>query len=191
MDNLPSLHQRALESTGRFLARVEDDAWHSPTPCDPWDVRTLANHIVSGNWWVHELGSGHTIEEVGSRLDGDLLGDDPVIAYEKSAAAAAAAFSGPDAMAAMFAVSYGPVPGKVYARHRFIDVLVHGWDIAAATGQDDLLDPDLVQACWAMVEARPQMRSQWGFAPIEIPAAGDLQTRLLAFVGRPAPWRGP
>ena len=33
-------------------------------------------------------------------------------------------------------MSYGPVPGSVYAGHRFIDVLIHGWDLAKATGQD-------------------------------------------------------
>src|SRR5215203_670981 len=32
----------------------------------------------------------------------------------------------------------------------FMDVLIHTWDVARATGQDEKLDPDLVEACSAM-----------------------------------------
>ena len=58
-------------------------------------------------------------------------------------------------MEAPIAVDTGPVPGNVYAGHRFIDVLIHGWDLAVATGQDSRLDPDLVEICWEIV--RPQL----------------------------------
>ena len=78
---------------------------------------------------------GKTIEEVGDRLDGDVLGDAPLDAYDRSAAIAAAVFRAPGAMDAPCAVSYGPVPGSVYCGHRFLDVLVHGWDVAVSTGQ--------------------------------------------------------
>ncbi len=111
---------------------------------DEWTVRELVNHIVTGNYWAEELGSGKTIEEVGDRLDGDVLGDDPLGVYDDSAARAAAVFRAPGAMEAACAVSYGPVPGSVYCGHRFLDVLVHGWDVAKSTGQDATLDPDLV-----------------------------------------------
>jgi hypothetical protein len=36
------------------------------------------------------------------------------------------------------------VPGSAYAGHRFLDVLVHGWDLAVATGHDYALDPELI-----------------------------------------------
>ena len=99
-------------------------------------VRDLVNHVVSGNFWVDELMAGKTIEEVGDRLDGDVLGEDPVAAYDASAQVAAAAFKAEGAMERPAAVSYGPVPGEVYCGHRFIDVLIHGWDLAASTGQE-------------------------------------------------------
>ena len=77
-----------------------------------------------------------TISEVwGDHLDGDLLGADPLGAYDASAKAAAAVFAIAGALKAPCAVSYGPVPGAVYAGHRFIDVLIHGWDVAVATRQ--------------------------------------------------------
>lgn len=76
----------------------------------PVDVRALVSHLVSGNLWAAELAAGGTIEGVGTRLDGDLLGEDPAGAYEGSAAAAAAVFRRPGALDAPCAVSYGPVP---------------------------------------------------------------------------------
>ena len=96
-------------------------------------------------WWRETCGPPSLPPAAPSRpphrLDGDLLGDDPAAAYAASAAAAAAVFRRPGALDAPCAVSYGPVPGSVYAGHRFLDVLVHGWDLAVATGQDYALDP--------------------------------------------------
>jgi hypothetical protein len=74
-------------------------------------VRALVNHIVAGNLWAAELAAGRTIDDVGDRLDGDVLGGDPLSAYDVSAEAAATAFEAPGALDAPCAVSYGPVPG--------------------------------------------------------------------------------
>src|SRR3712207_7181170 len=56
--------------------------------CEGWDVRELVNHVVSGNFWAGELARGKTIEEVGDRLEGDVIGDDALTAYDASARAA-------------------------------------------------------------------------------------------------------
>ena len=188
--DLPELHDRALQATGRLVAAIKDDQWGRPTPCDDWDVRYLTNHVVSGNWWVEELASGKTIEEVGDRLDGDVLGADPSRAYDDSARAAAAAFRAPGAMERPMAVSYGPVSGEVYAGHRLIDVLIHGWDLAKATGQSTALDPELVAACWQVVEPQKDLLAGSGAfgSTVTVPDGADLQTRLLAVLGRDANW---
>src|SRR5947199_6477965 len=148
---LPSVHERALEHTGRYVTSVKDGQWHDPTPDEEWDVRALVNHVVSGNFWVAPLVAGQTIEEVGDRFDGDLLGDDPAAAYRQSAKEAAAAFNAQGAMQAPCAVSYGPVPGEIYAGHRFLDVLIHGWDLAKLTGPVTTLPADLAEACFEIL----------------------------------------
>jgi uncharacterized protein (TIGR03086 family) len=80
------------------------------------------------------------------------------------------------------------VPGSVYAGHRFIDILIHGWDLAVATGQDRALDPDLVEACWAVVEPQSDLlRGSGQFGDdVTVAAGSDPQTRLLAVLGRRA-----
>jgi uncharacterized protein (TIGR03086 family) len=184
--DLPDLHKSALDSSRRYIAGISDDHWRLPTPCAGWDVRELVNHVVSGNFWAGELARGKTIEEVGTGLDGDVLGEDPLAAYDASAREANAAFRAPGAMEAPCAVSYGPVPGEVYAGHRFIDVLIHGWDVAKATGQDTHLDPTLVEACWQVVEPQRDLLIGSGMFGDhhEVPGSADRQDALLLLLGR-------
>ena len=103
-----------------------------------------------------------------------------------SAKAAATTFEAPGALDAPCAVSYGPVPGSVYAGHRFIDVLIHGWDLATATGQDATLDPELVDAADRLLQDQADMVRASGMfgADLAVPAGAGAQTRLLAFIGR-------
>jgi uncharacterized protein (TIGR03086 family) len=186
MDDIATLHRDGLDSTRRFVAGIRADQWDLPTPCSEWSVRDLVNHIVAGNLWAAELADGRSIDEVGSALDGDVLGDDPLVAYDSSASAAAGAFEQPGALDRACGVSYGPIPGSVYAGHRFIDVLVHGWDVAAATGQDTGLDPRLVAACWELLE--PELEAWQGSGAFAADRRGEIepspQATLLAALGR-------
>ena len=179
-------HRAALDATRAVVARITADQWALPTPCDDWDVRALLNHVVAGNWWAARLAAGETIESVGTEYDGDVVGPEPTDAYDRSALAAAAAFEAPGALDAPCAVSYGPVPGSVYAGHRFVDVLVHGWDLATATGGPSPVTPELAAACWEVVE--PQMSVLRGSgmfgADQAVPADADVTTRLLLTLGR-------
>lgn len=185
MEPIEILHHQALEHTRGYVAGVPPDAWELPSPCEGWDVRELVNHIVTGNWWAMELVHGASIEAVGDRLDGDVLGDDPLGAYDASSKAAATAFEEAGALARPCAVSYGPVPGSVYAGHRFADVLVHGWDLAVATGQDPTLPRDLVRACRTQVDAELEMLRASGMFGDDLSEPGDdEQAQLLGLLGR-------
>ena len=109
--DLPEVHARALDNTRTIVAGVQRSQFGDPTPCEDWDVATLLHHIIYGNFWVSPLVSGETIEQVGDRLEGDLLGDDFVAAYDRSSADCAAAFRAPGAMD-------GTVCGVLRARSR-------------------------------------------------------------------------
>jgi uncharacterized protein (TIGR03086 family) len=186
MTDSTELHAQALEATGRIVRGIAADRWHASTPCLGWDARALVNHLVSGNLWAAELAAGGTIESVGSRLDGDLLGSDPAGSYDASAKVAAEAFRRPGTLDAPCVVSYGPVPGSVYAGHRFFDVFIHGWDLAVATGQGTRLDAGLMQACQEVIE--PQLEAFRGVGalagPLPVPPGASAQARFLAMLGR-------
>lgn len=187
MADLLDAHDEALEHTARYIEAVADDQWGLETPCDGWDVRFLVNHVVSGNFWAAELAAGSTIDEVGARLDGDILGDDPAGQNQRSARAASGVFRQPGALEAPCAVSYGPIPGGVYLGHRFIDVLIHGWDVAIGTDQDPNLPSHLVETCWDLVEPETDnLASSGAFGDGSVVAddGAGLQAVLLAALGR-------
>ena len=184
--NITEAHRRAIESTRRFVAGTKPEQFGAPSPDEGWDVAALLGHIIYGNRWVAPLVAGRTIAEVGDSLEGDQLGADHVAAYDESGESASAAFEAPGALEAPCAVSYGPVPGSVYAGHRFVDVLIHGWDLAVATGQDPTLDPALVEECFAVIEpqlAELDASGQFG-TRLDAPPGADRQTQLLALLGR-------
>ena len=191
MTNVPELdiaamHRRALASTRVVVVGLDPTRWEARTPCEEWTLRELLNHVIAGNWWAARLASGASIADVGSELDGDQVGDAPLGSYDASADAASRAFEAPGALETPCAVSYGPVPGSVYAGHRFIDVLVHGWDLAVASGQDSTLAPDLIDGAWRVLEPQLDMLRASGMFgdDLEIPADADVETRLLMTLGR-------
>jgi len=191
-EGLIEAHRAALAHTGKYVDATPSMAWHQDTPCEGWDAAALMNHITGGNLWAAELMAGRTIDEVGDALDGDQVGEDPSATYQASAQQADGAFSRPGALADPAAVSYGPVPGEVYLGHRFIDVLIHGWDLAAATGQDRTLPPELVQVCQEVIEPQKDLLLPSGMFGIDHTAevADDRQSQLLAMLGRDPQWSG-
>ena len=83
-------------------------------------------------------------------------------------------FRRPGAMEAPCAVSYGPVPGEIYCGHRILDVLIHGWDVAKATGQDTTLPADLVEACFAIVEPQAELLAGSGMFGTDVDRPGRI-----------------
>ena len=101
--------------------------------------------------WLRIVGrapllAGQTIAEVGDRLDGDLLGDDPYAADEAALAEARSAWSMRRADGRTVHLSYGEEGAAEYALQLAADHLIHGWDVAASTGQDRMLPLAQVEA---------------------------------------------
>jgi len=184
--DVPQLHRGAVEYFGSRVQSIGDDQWSLPTPASEWDVRALVNHVLGENRWTPPLFAGSTIEEVGDRFDGDLLGDHPKHAWDEAATEATAAVQQPGAMERIVHLSFGDVPGEEYAMQLFADHLIHGWDLARAIGADDSLDPELVAACAEWFAEREEMYRSGGAvaARVDVPDDADAQTRLLAAFGR-------
>jgi uncharacterized protein (TIGR03086 family) len=184
------LHRRSIAEFARRVKAVADDQWGAPTPCSDWDVRTVVNHVVSENLWTPPLLEGQTLDEVGDRFDGDVLGDDPKGAWKTSARRAVEAVHDAGAMERTTHLSFGDVPGSEYTMQLFADHLIHAWDVARGAGGDDRLNPELVDACakwFSSVEDGYRAGGAIGPRP-EIPAGADEQTTLLAMFGRRADW---
>jgi uncharacterized protein (TIGR03086 family) len=132
------------------------------------------------------LFEGKTLEEVGDRFEGDVLGTHPKEANDRAMAAAVEAVSRPGAMDRIVHLSYSDVPGRHYAFELSNDLWIHGWDLARAIGADERIEPDAVEALFHFYEPlEPGLKASGLFGPkIDPPSNADLQTRLLAVMGR-------
>src|SRR5262245_57114108 len=176
MMDVKTLHRRSVESWQRYVDGVGADQWSLPTPCTDWDVRALVNHVVGEERWTGPLLDGMTIAEVGDRFDGDLLGDDPQATGGAASAEAVAAVD--DKLDGIAAVnpSYGDENPTEYVHQLSADHLIHGWDLAAATGQDRTLDPELVAAVGAWFADREELYRSAGILGPRQPGRGDPQS---------------
>jgi uncharacterized protein (TIGR03086 family) len=186
--DVQALHRRAAEKFAATVQLIGDDQWSLPTPCADWDVRALVQHVVNEQRWVRPLADGATIEEVGTSLDGDLLGDDPKGAAQAAAAEAADAVDERTPQAPTVHLSFGPTPLDEYAMQVTADQLVHGWDLAAAIGADRTMDSDLVAAVGPWFAPQEEMWRQGGAIAPRPESGGDPQSDLLAAFGRDAGW---
>ncbi len=177
-----------LDSIGRFADRVDrigDDQWNAPTPCADWEVRALVNHVCNEQLWAPHLVTGQTIEEVGDRYDGDVLGDDPKAAFRQAADGSRAAFAGAD-LDAIVHLSFGDVPCGVYLEQMLTDAEVHGWDLAHGIEEPAELDVETASRLLPGMQAQADLiRSSGVFGPpVDVPDDADDAAKLLALLGR-------
>jgi uncharacterized protein (TIGR03086 family) len=184
--DLLTAHERAMAEFDRRVRGVPGDAWDAPTPCAGWSVRDLVNHLVSEQRWAPWLLHGATLEEVGGRFDGDVLGDDPVAAWAEASAAARDSFARPGALSRRVHTSGGAIPAEEYGWQMTIDLAVHAWDLARGIRGDDRIDPDLARVVLEVVQ--PHVDDWQGLGifdpPVSVPEHADPQTRLLGLLGR-------
>lgn len=185
--DISDLHRRAIDSFTRRTAAVHGGQWDARTACEGWSVRDLVNHVVAGNREVSPVLDGETGADLAG-LSGDVLGEEPRRAVRDAGADAAGAIERAGALDGIKHPRHGDFPGEVYAWQRFTENLIHGWDVAHATGGDERLDPQLIAACSDFFDQAEDVYRQAGFVGprVPVPPGAAPQTLLLARFGRAA-----
>ena len=183
-----SRYDRVARGFGHRLSEVTDARWGDPTPCSDWSIRDLVDHVLGEQLWVPPLVAGESIEQIGDRFAGDQIGADAVAAWDAARRAVSEALAPEGVGARTVRLSYGDSSVADYVGEVTMDTLVHTWDLARATGGDDSLDPEAVDAAMAFIEPRLDAYRASGLFRDEVPVgpAADAQTRLLAVLGRSA-----
>jgi uncharacterized protein (TIGR03086 family) len=184
-----ALYERAAAGFDHLVHRISGGCWDAATPCQGWTVRDLVNHLAAENCWVEALLGGESIEDVGDRLAGDLLGADPVAGWDTAYSAGLHAARAEGVGGRRVVLGSGPATGDEYLREVGADHLVHMWDLAVALGADDSLDSDLVREVGGWFLARESAYRAAGAIGPRPPVEhdDDPQTRLLAMFGRARP----
>jgi uncharacterized protein (TIGR03086 family) len=164
------------------ISKVSADKWSAQSPCSDWTALDVVRHLTQTPGLFFGL-AGEKAPEVPPVEDG------PMAAWKAARDATQAALDDP----AIAEKEYDGFSGKSTFEKgvdQFIctDLIVHGWDLARATGLDEHIDPkDLADVRAAMAPLADKMRSPQAFGPeIDVPAEADEQTKLLAFLGRRA-----
>jgi uncharacterized protein (TIGR03086 family) len=183
VDQLDSVHA-VVEP---LVAAVASDQWGAPTPCADWDVRALVTHLVGGNRLFAAALGGAPLEQARQALAGDPLGADPAAAYADSAAEVAAAFRAHGTSDRPVTIPFGTVPATVALHLRIAEALVHGWDLARATGRtvsfpDDVLEQEIAFSREFLPRVPPD-RQPFGQSRPVTDDAPPLD-RLVALLGR-------
>lgn len=184
--DLLEAHGQAVRAFGDALHAAGAADGDHRTPCTEWTVRDLVNHLVAEQLWAPSLLAGATLDDVGDRFDGDVLGDDPVSAWDTAAAAAREAFLEDGVLERAVHVSIGLLPARQYAWQMTIDAAVHAWDLATALGLPCPVTEALAERLLDVV--RPWLDEWQGLGifdpPVAVPRSAGATARLVALLGR-------
>jgi uncharacterized protein (TIGR03086 family) len=168
------LYGRASEWTLSKVAGATADLSAS-TPCDEWDVRALMNHMLDTEQYFAGRARGEDVSRP-SPTPPQLLGDDPVADFQRARDDILSTF-GQEGVVERTGPSLGIA---------FCDQLLHGWDLARATGQDAAMPDGLAAVAYDMIHGMMGEGQRGGAFKPEVPVPEDAsaQDRLLGFTGR-------
>jgi uncharacterized protein (TIGR03086 family) len=177
MDPLTQLGHLGPALSG-VVGSISPDQLDGPTPCAELTVRGVLEHMIGGATAFAAAYRGV------SAATPDI--SDPLQAFGPALDDLAAAISAPGAIDRTVAAPFGEVPGETFARFVVLDGLVHGWDLATATGQPYDPPEELVAAVDAFArQTLDPLRDGQTFAAAVEPADGATPIeRLAAYTGR-------
>jgi len=181
----------ATRRMDRVLAGITDDHLTSPTPCTESTVAVLVDHVL-GLTLAFTAAAG---KEFGPYTDtppepGSLREDWRAVAPEQLAALAQA-WEDPAAWTGATRAGGLELPGDVAGLVALDELVVHGWDLAVATGQPYACEPDEMAACTAFAASvTDEQRTAGGlFGPaVAVPTDASALDRLLGLTGRDPSW---
>jgi len=172
------------------IDRIRPEQLELPVPAEwsqtpePTLLDVVAAHAYD-EAWVPDVLAGRTIDEVGDKYGGDLLGGDPLESYDRLNDAATVAVNRPIDPDDVVHLSYGDFPVTTYLEHISTYRAFQAWSIAKHIGLDYSLPPELVDALYEIVV--PQIddwRAMGVFGPaVDVPEDADRETRLLGMTG--------
>jgi uncharacterized protein (TIGR03086 family) len=163
---------------GGVVANLTPDQLDRPTPCAQYDVRGVLEHMIGGAtaFAAAYRGAAPTVPDT----------TDPLAAFGPALGDLGAAVNEPGALERTVAAPFGEVSGDTFARFVVLDGLVHGWDMAMASGQAYEPPDELVAAVDEFAHGvLDDLRDGDTFADAVEPSADATPIeRLAAYTGR-------
>ena len=173
-------YRKLAASMTETIAGVDEERWSAPSPCEGWTARDVVSHLVD----TSAMFLGFIDQEPPS---GPSVDDDPLGAFTDARDRVQAALDDPTTASKEYDGMFGRTSfAKSVDGFLSADLVIHRWDLARATGQDETMPADEVERVHAQLAPMDdKLRGPGAFGPkIEPPAGADDQTKLLCFLGR-------
>jgi uncharacterized protein (TIGR03086 family) len=174
----------------RITAGVTPDRLTGPTPCPEYDTRALVNHLVAYTGIGMELRARREPhpEDLGER---DATRDPRwAVAYAEQLDRSVAAWAEPAAWEGAIDLGGTALPAAAMAGMLFLELVLHTWDLAKATGQDCRADDATAKLLLTVVREQAETYRRYkGFGePAEAPAGASELELAVALSGRDPYW---
>jgi uncharacterized protein (TIGR03086 family) len=185
------LLEAVLDDLALVVEAVEPGQLHHPTPCTDWNLAQLRDHAVG---WLSTFAAGFADPD-GQAPRATLDGYEPSADPAAEVRAAAHTLTGAvraGATTRPLRLGTSAMPGEMALNMILWEYLMHGWDLARATGQD--WRPS-AQAAEESLSFAPAMLTD-GYQgdgkpfgkPVPVPASAPPLNRLLGLSGRDPAW---
>ncbi|MEU0964085.1 TIGR03086 family metal-binding protein [Streptomyces sp. NPDC005917] len=171
--------------------RVTDEQLTASTPCPDYAVRHLLGHVAGLSMAFRDAAHKNLGTTTDHRPDATLpeLGAGWRQELPKALDALAQAWLEPSAWSGMTRAGGIDLPGEVAAAVAADELVIHGWDLARATGQEYTPDPAALEAAYGFLRAAAQA-DRGPFGPlVPVPESAPLLERVVGLSGRDPGWK--
>ena len=181
----------AAAQAARVVSGAPDAPEATNTPCADWDLRTLLNHtILWTSYSAERRAHGESVAE--ELMTKDFTAEPGYqAAYAAQIGRAVQAWSDPKAWQGDIGVMGDATPAADVGAMLIMEMVLHGWDVAQATGQEYTCAPAVAEAVLKTVQAQAELfRKYEGFKDAtNVPDDASALDRALALSGRDLQWK--
>jgi uncharacterized protein (TIGR03086 family) len=191
LDISPAARQMAAVITG-----VRDEQLGNRTPCPDYSVGDLVEHVGGLAVAFTAAATKNGIDDIGRQPpepDAARLPPDWRERIPRALDRLAAAWSDPAAWTGMTRAGGVDLPGEVGGMTALDEIVLHGWDLAQATGQPFDVDAGLLRAVHGFLgefsgPGHDEERAGLFGPEVQIPASAPMLDRVLGMAGREPTW---
>jgi uncharacterized protein (TIGR03086 family) len=184
----------AAERMAALIRHTPDDTLDAPTPCPDYALGDLLDH-VDGFVQAFTAAATKSTGPASSQRPGDAsrLGDDWRTRIPQHLKTLTEAWRDPEARSGMTRAGGIEMPGEVAAVVALEELVIHGWDVARATGQDFDCDNSTLEVVRGFLAQfagpdQAELRGDAYGAPVDVAEAAPLLDRTVALSGRDPGW---
>jgi len=183
----------AAQRMADLVSGVSDDMLGRPTPCPDYRLGDLIDHVGGLTAAFTNAATKDTADSQGPSGDASRLGDDWRTRIPSALSTLAEAWLDPEAWTGMTRAGGVDLPSEVAGIVALDELVLHGWDVARASGQPFDVDPDLLEVVHGFVLqfSGPGQDGPRGglFGPaVDVADDAPLLERVVGLAGRDPAW---